>query len=115
MSLVNLTYGSTSNELELNITINQRGMLTLNAFLQKESSDYYSQVLVAFDDGTGTFSGVFLNKTIDVCKFLSTPSYETLIQLYYKALIKHENNLPAACPIGGSVSILCIIFEIIGN
>lgn len=105
MSLVNLTYGAESSDVELNITINQKGMLSLNSFLHKESSDYYMQVAIAFDEkDDGKFESIFLNKTVDICKFLSTPSYETLLQIYYKAVLKYENNLPTQCPIGGKVS-----------
>lgn len=104
MSLVNLTYGVLSNDVEFNMTISQEGLMTLNSILHKESSDYYVQVIVSFDNGNGEYSNLFLNKTIEVCKFLTTPSYETLIQLYYKTLLKYENNIPAICPIGGTVS-----------
>lgn len=111
MSLVNLTYGVLSNDVEFNMTINQEGQMTLNTFLPKPSSDYYVRVIVSFDDGNGEYSNLFLNKTIELCKFLSTPSYETLIQLYYKALLKYENNIPTQCPIGGTVSTFSLSFS----
>lgn len=104
MSAVNFTYGSLSNQFELNVTVNMAGLMTANINLHEKSSDYYVQLIVAFNDDTGNFGNVFLNRTIDVCKFLSTPSYEALVQLYYKQLLKHENNIPKACPIGGTVS-----------
>lgn len=113
MNLVNLTYGVLSTDVEFNMTINQEGLMTVNTFLHKESSEYYAQVIVSFDDGNGKFSNTFLNKTIEICKFLTTPSYETLMQLYYKALMKYENNIPSICPLGGSVStfFLLLYFE----
>lgn len=94
------------------MTINQDGLMTLNAVLHKESSDFYHQVLVAFDDGTGQYRNVMLNQTLDVCKFLTTPTYEPLLQLYYKQLIKHENNIPTSCPLGknGGVSVIFFFF-----
>lgn len=109
MGLVNLTYGVLSNDLQFNMTLSQEGLLNIHSYLSKESSDYYAQLIVSFDDGNGTFSNALIDKTIEVCKFLSTPTYESLIQLYYKQMIKYENNLPVACPIGGNVSshILC--------
>lgn len=105
MSLVNITYASLSNEdVQLNFTINQEGLMSIHAFVHKQSEDYYLQLIVAFEDDKGMFSNTFLNKTITVCKFLSTPSYEPLIQLYYKTLKKFDNNIPDGCPIGGDVS-----------
>lgn len=105
MNLVNLTYGVVSTDLDFNMTVNQEGLMTMNAFLYKTSSDFYVHLIVSFDNGDGKFANVFLNKTVEVCKFLSTPSYETLIQLYYKELMKHENNIPASCPFTENVSI----------
>lgn len=104
MNLVNLTYNVLSTDVEYNMTINQQGQMTINTFLPKESSEYYMQVIVSFDDGSGKFTNMFLNKTVEICKFLSTRSYETFMQLYYKKLMKYENNIPTVCPLGGSVS-----------
>lgn len=104
MNLVNITYGVLSNDVQLNFTINQEGLMTIHSFLHKESADYHFQVIVAFEDVNGMYSNTFLNKTIAVCKFLTTTSYEPLIQLYYKALKKYDNNFPNGCPIGGDVS-----------
>lgn len=107
MNLVNLTYGVESDDVEFNMTISQKGLLSMYTFLHKESSNYFIQVAVMFDEGNGKYDNVYLNKTIDLCKFLSTPSYEELIQIYYKILLKYENNFPSNCPMGGGVSISC--------
>ncbi|KAJ6645473.1 hypothetical protein Bhyg_00679 [Pseudolycoriella hygida] len=101
LNFLNLTYGAESSDIEINATISQNGMMTLNSFLYKPIADYYMQVTISFDDGTGNYGNTFINKTIDICKFFSTPTYEPIIQLYYKALMKHENNFPTICPIVG--------------
>lgn len=109
LNLVNLTYGVESDDVEFNMTINQKGLLSMNTFLHKQSRDYFMQIVIAFDEGNGKFDHIYLNKTVDMCKFLSTPSYETLIQIYYKKMLKYENNFPTECPIGGGVSIFLFL------
>lgn len=89
----NISYELVRPEIvDLNVTINENSF-DANINILRDMSQPFLDLEVVHD-----FDMVYLNKTIDVCTFLSNRKSNILVDLIYRILSDH-GELPKRCPI----------------
>lgn len=83
--------------LDFNLTLKNESLIDAHLIFVKDIPQLFLDLEVNFDSGDGTYSMVYMNRTIDLCTFLNNRKTNPLLDISYRILTAH-GGLPKKCP-----------------
>lgn len=90
---------SLTDKAELNISITESGGLSLYINLKEDLHNIYTTVNLAVNLHTDDeYDFDLVKRTVDCCKLFKDPSYEPVVQFFYKIFLEN-GHFPTDCPV----------------
>lgn len=84
--------------VDLNVTIHNQSCISVNVNVGRVITQLFLDIDIIFDSGGGTYDLVYMNKTMDLCMFLSNRKLNAIIDITYRILTAY-GELPKNCPV----------------
>ncbi|XP_037044276.1 uncharacterized protein LOC119080157 [Bradysia coprophila] len=100
IEMQNLTYELLHpNVVDVNITMKNRTHLDVHINFGRDIPQAFIDLTVLHDAGDDKFDLVYMNKTVDICQFLTNRKSNIFFDIVYKVMLEYAATLPDRCPI----------------
>lgn len=94
----NVTSYSLNDICQINSSISNANSISVFVNVGRTIPSYYTKSLIKIETSDGIYGLELINKTLDTCKFFDDPTYEPIVQVFYRELTR-TGTFPKRCPI----------------